>query len=147
MNINHAQILGRLTKNPELRKTQGGADVCSFSLATNRKWTDKTGAKQEESEFHNCVAWNKLAELIAQYMTKGCELLVEGRLQTRSWDDKTGSKRYATEIVVENMQFGAKPGNRTSPDREAQSFSKKDEEVPVINLDEEPAAEADQIPF
>src|SRR5437868_2041153 len=110
MNLNKVFIVGRLTTDPQLKTIPSGQNVCSFSLATNRTWTGKDGQKQEQSEFHNCVAWGRTAELITQYMKKGNELFVEGRLQTRSWDDKTtGQKRYATEIVVENMQFGARP--------------------------------------
>lgn len=109
MNLNKAMLIGRITKDPQLKTTPGGQSVCSFSIATNRTWTDKNGQKQEQSEFHNIVAWGKTAENISAYLTKGCEILVEGRLQTRSWDDKQGNKRYTTEIVAETVQFGAKP--------------------------------------
>lgn len=106
MNLNKVMLYGNLTRDPELKQTQSGQSVCSFSLATNRTWKDKSGQKQEQAEFHNCVAWGKTAELLQQYMTKGSALYVEGRLQTRSWEAKDGGKRYTTEIVVENMQFG-----------------------------------------
>jgi single-strand DNA-binding protein len=111
MNLNKAFVLGNITRDPELKTTPSGQSVCSFSVATNRSWTDKaSGKKQEAVEFHNIVAWGKTGELVSTYMKKGSQILVEGRLQTRSWDDKkTGSKRYSTEIVAENIQFGAKP--------------------------------------
>ncbi len=111
MNINHAQILGNLTRDPELRQTKSGQDVCSFSVATNREWKNKDGEKQKEVEYHNMVAWGKTGELVAQYMKKGSQILVEGRLQTTTWEDKDGTKRYKTEIVAESIQFGNKPRN------------------------------------
>lgn len=109
MNLNKVFLIGRMTADPVLKASQGGQNVCGFSLATNRTWKDKNGAKQEKVEFHNCVAWGKTAELIAQYVHKGGELFVEGRLQTRDWEDKQKIKRRTTEIVVESMQLGAKP--------------------------------------
>ncbi len=138
MNLNKAFIIGRLTADPLLKTIPSGQNVCSFSLATNRTWTGKDGTKQEESQFHNCVAWGKTAELITQYMKKGSELFVEGRIQTRSWDDKTtGSKRYATEIVVENMQFGARPqgGGQRGGGKVSEQSAPKEEEIPTIDLD------------
>ncbi|MBU6414944.1 single-stranded DNA-binding protein [Patescibacteria group bacterium] len=111
MNFNKIIIIGNLTRDPELRQTPNGTPVASFSIATNRMFTDKAGQKQKTTEFHNVVAWSKLGELVGQYLKKGQMALVEGRLQTRSWDDKTsGQKRYRTEIVAENVQFGPKSG-------------------------------------
>lgn len=107
MYLNKAFVYGNLTRDPEMRALPSGGQVASFSLATNRVYKDRDGAKQEATEFHNCVAFGRSAELIAQYMKKGRPLFVEGRIQTRSWDDKeTGKKNYRTEIVVENFQFG-----------------------------------------
>lgn len=100
-------IYGNLTRDPELRSLPSGVKTVSFSVATNRVWTDKDGSKQEETEFHNVVGFGKQAEIIAQYMKKGSAIYVEGRMQTRSWE-KDGEKKYRTEIVVESMQFGAK---------------------------------------
>lgn len=112
MNFNKIVIIGNLTRDPELRQTPNGTPVASFSVATNRMFTDKAGQKQKTTEFHNVVAWSKLGELVGQYLKKGQMALVEGRLQTRSWDDKTsGQKRYRTEIVAENVQFGPKSGS------------------------------------
>lgn len=149
MNLNKVFIIGRLTADPLLKTIPSGQSVCSFSLATNRTWTGKDGAKQEESQFHNCVAWGKTAELITQYMKKGNELFVEGRIQTRSWDDKnTGSKRYATEIVVENMQFGARPqgGGQRGGGKASEQQSTKEEEIPTIDL-EAGEAKIEDLPF
>ncbi|HEY4523201.1 MAG TPA: single-stranded DNA-binding protein [Candidatus Paceibacterota bacterium] len=107
MYLNKAFIYGNLTRDPELRALPSGQQLATFGLATNRVYKDKDGAKQEATEFHNIVAFGRSAELIAQYMKKGRPLLVEGRIQTRSWDDKeSGVKKYRTEIVVDNFQFG-----------------------------------------
>lgn len=108
MYLNKVFLYGNLTRDPELRALPSGGQVCSFGLATNRSYKDKNGQKQEATEFHNIVAFGRLAEVIAQYMKKGRPLFVEGRMQTRSWNDKeSGKKNYRTEIVVENFQFGA----------------------------------------
>lgn len=107
MYLNKAFLYGNLTRDPELKALPSGAQLATFGLATNRTYKDKDGAKQEAPEFHNIVAFGRPAELIAQYMKKGRPLYIEGRIQTRSWDDKeSGKKNYRTEIVVENFQFG-----------------------------------------
>lgn len=160
MNLNKAIIVGRLTKDPELKKTQAGQSVCSFSMATNRTWTDKAGTKQEQSEFHNIVCWGRLAEIVAQFSQKGAELLVEGRLTTRSWDDKKGGgKRYTTEIVAESIQLGAKPKDgygKAAPEKVSGAMSEREvvkpgynhpEEISVIDLDALPPEEIESIPF
>lgn len=96
-------IIGRLTKDPEARTTPTGANVTTFSVATNFSWKDQSGNKQDKTEYHNVVAWRKLAEICAQYLKKGSKVYIEGRLQTRSWDDQSGNKRYMTEIIADNM--------------------------------------------
>lgn len=101
--FNQAIILGNLTKDPELRSTASGQSVTSFSVATNRRWTNKDGQQQEDTEFHNVVAWGKLAEICAQILYKGRKVLVSGRLQTRNWEAQDGSKRFTTEIVADNV--------------------------------------------
>ena len=111
-NINMAVVEGNLTRNPELKALPSGAQVASFSLATNRKWKDSDGALQEEVEYHNIVVFGKQADSVAKYLTKGSSALVQGRLQTRSWD-KDGVKQYRTEIVAEDVTFGAKPQPQT----------------------------------
>lgn len=103
--LNRAQIVGNLTRDPEMRYTPNGQAVTSFSVATNRRWRDKDGNNQEQTEFHNIVAWAKLAEIANQYLKKGNKVYVEGRLQTRSWEGQDGAKRNRTEIVAENMIF------------------------------------------
>lgn len=106
MNLNKTFILGRVTADPQVRTTAGGNSVASFSIATNRVWMDKSGKKQEETEFHNVVFWGRQAEVIGQYVVKGSLILVEGRLQTRSWEDKQGNKRQTTEVIGEQLQLG-----------------------------------------
>ena len=103
MSLNRAQIIGNLTRDPELRNTTSGQSVCNFSVATSSQWTDQAGVKQERSEFHPIVAWGKLAEICSQYLTKGRKVYVEGRLQTREWETPDGQKRQRTEIVADNM--------------------------------------------
>ena len=112
MYLNKAIVIGNLTRDPELRSLPTGIKVCSFSLATNRVWKDKNGAKQEGTDYHNVVVFGRQAETVAQYMKKGNSMLVEGRMQTRSWDDKTsGEKKYRTEIIADRTQFGPKGGS------------------------------------
>jgi single-strand DNA-binding protein len=102
-------LIGNLTRDPELRSLPSGVKVCSFSLATNRVWKDKNGARQESTDYHNVVVFGRQAETVAQYMKKGNSILVEGRMQTRSWDDKaSGEKKYRTEVVADRTQFGPK---------------------------------------
>jgi single-strand DNA-binding protein len=112
MYLKKAIVIGNLTRDPELRSLPSGIKVCTFSLATNRVWKDKNGARQESADYHNVVVFGRQAETVAQYMKKGSSILVEGRMQTRSWDDKnSGEKKYRTEIVADRTQFGPK-GNQ-----------------------------------
>lgn len=107
-------IVGRITNDLELKTTNTGREVVSFGVATNRTWKDQSGMKQEKTDYHNIVAWGAQAKTIAQYFVKGQEIMVEGRLETRSWDDEaSGKKMYRTEIVLEKFEFGAKPGGYT----------------------------------
>ena len=109
MYLNKASLIGNLTRDPELRSLPSGIKVCSFSIATNRVWKDKNGARQESADYHNVVVFGRQAETVAQYMKKGNSILVEGRMQTRSWDDKgSGEKKYRTEIIADRTQFGPK---------------------------------------
>ncbi len=105
MYLNKAFIIGNLTRDPELRSLPSGVQVASFSVATNRVWRDKEGQKQESTEFHNVVVFGRQAETAAQYLKKGSSVLIEGRLQTRSWESE-GQKKYRTEIVADRIQFG-----------------------------------------
>lgn len=103
MDLNKVMLIGRLTRDPEIRTTPTGQTVASFSIATNRTWKDSAGNKKEKVEYHNIVAWRKLAEIIQQYVKKGSRLYLEGRLETRSWDDQTGNKKYRTEVIADSM--------------------------------------------
>ncbi len=127
MYLNKAFIIGNLTRDPELKALPSGTKVCSFSLATNRVFKDKDGARQEASDFHNIVVFGKVAELVNQYLKKGSQALVEGRIQTRSWDDKDGSKKYRTEIIADAVQFGNRPGPSGGPSSAPSAGSKSTE--------------------
>ena len=108
MYLNKVTIIGNLTRDPELKALPNGTHVGNMSIATNRTWKDTSGAKQEAVEYHNVTIFGKQADVISQYCKKGDSILVEGRLQTRSWDDKDGKKQYKTEIMLETFQFGNK---------------------------------------
>jgi len=109
--INKAILIGRLGKDPEVRSTAGGQTVCRFSIATDEKFTDRNGEKQERTEWHNIVAWGKLGEICGQYLRKGKLVYIDGSIRTDSWDDKeTGQKKYKTEIVAQNMKMLEKRG-------------------------------------
>jgi single-strand DNA-binding protein len=105
MSVNKVILVGRLGQNPEVRYTPGGAAVANFSVATNETWNDKAGQKQERVEWHRVVVWSKLAELCGQYLTKGRQVYLEGRLQTRQWQDKDGQTKYTTEVHAQTVQF------------------------------------------
>jgi len=172
--LNRAQLIGNLTRDPELRYTPNGTAVCSFSIATNRSWTTDTGEKKDEAEFHRIVAWNKLAEICSQFLVKGRKVYVEGRLVTRSWNAQDGTSRNTTEIVISDMilldsrrleevkmeeepekiskekstppKAGQKPKSQSKALRQAQGKQKtKSSEEPDKPLDEEIAP--DDIPF
>ena len=146
MNVNKVILVGRLTRDPEVRTTPTGQSVTSVSIATNSSWKDKSGQKQERTEFHNIVIWGRLAEIAGQYLTKGQEAYFEGRLQTRKYTGKDGIERRVTEIVAENMQLGsraqgsAQSGNGYNPARPVAATpaaASVEEEIPTINLEEE----------
>lgn len=103
MDLNRAQLIGNVTRDPDVRTTPTGQSVCSFGIATNSQWTDTQGAKQVRTEFHNVVAWGKLADICGQYLLKGKKIFLEGRLQTREWEAQDGQKRSRTEVIAENM--------------------------------------------
>lgn len=148
MNLNKVFILGRLTADPQLRSTPSGQSVANFSVATNRVWTDKSGAKQESTEFHNVVVWARQAEIASQFLKKGSLVLIEGRLQTRTWQDKEGQNRKTTEIIAERMQLGPKPmGRNESGDMRNEPV--KSSEIPTINIEEnnEGDIKAEDLPF
>ena len=139
MDLNKAMIIGRLTRDPEVRTIPSGQTVASFSVATNLNWTDQSGQRQEKVEFHNIVAWRKLAEICGQYLKKGKKVYIEGRLQTRDWVGQDNIKRYRTEIIAtnlimldraENSQFGQNPPNNEEP----QNQGAKNDTEPVIQI-------------
>ena len=155
MNLNKVILVGRLTQDPELRNATSGAAVCSFGLATNRVWTDRqTSEKKNSTEFHNIVLWRRLAEIASQYLKKGSLVLIEGRLQTRSWDDPSGVKKYKTEVVGESMQLAQRntgPAANTEPASSSQNPKPEPEqiqeqEIPVIEEDEG-ELDVEKIPF
>jgi single-strand DNA-binding protein len=123
MNLNKAIVVGRLTHDPEVRSLPSGQNVASFSVATNRVWVDQGGNRQEAVEFHNISAFGKLADICSQYLNKGQIVLIEGRLQTRSWQDQQGVKKQRTEIVANNMQMGPRAGEGSGGGTGSNSFS------------------------
>ena len=146
--------MGRLTRDPEQRSLPSGQPVTNFSLATSRFYTDKSGSKQNAPEFHNIVAFGKIAEICAKYLKKGSLALIEGRIQTRSWQDKEGNKKSRTEIVAETLQLGPKSAGQGSPSNAGsyQAAAKKDEDIPVIDQEapidnSEDDINVDNIPF
>jgi single-strand DNA-binding protein len=146
--LNKVQLIGNLTRDPELRYTPQGTPVCSFSVATNRSWAPTDGGeRQEEVEFHNIVAWSKLAEICGEYLTKGKKVYLEGRLQTRSWDTPEGEKKYKTEVVAEDMIMLDSKGGRDeageSAPSERSSSSRRPKDTTAVSQDVSP----DEIPF
>lgn len=148
MSVNKVILLGRLGQDPELKYTPGGTPVCNFSLATSEAWTDKGGQKQEKTEWHRIVVWGKLAELCNQYLSKGRQAFVEGRLQTRAWDDKDGNKRYTTEILANTVQFigGATAGASNNVGVDS-SYAQAPAREPEYQIASDASFAADDIPF
>lgn len=141
--LNRVQLIGNLTRDPELRYTPSGTAVCSFGLATNRSWNTDSGEKHEETEFHRIVAWNKLAELCSQFLVKGRKVYVEGRLQTRSWTGQDGQQRSTTEIVIDDMILLDNKGQTQDKPDEEEGLEKpepKKAKKPEVEEDSPPAA-------
>ena len=151
MYLNRALVIGNLTRDPELKSLPSGIQVTSFSVATNRVWKDKNGAKQESTDYHNIVVFGRQAETAAQYLRKGSNVLVEGRMQTRSWDATDGSKKYRTEIVADRVQFGSRPGGAAPAGAPATGGKKEEDhsDVPPMDTIEYPEENIniDDIPF
>ncbi|MEK7546903.1 MAG: single-stranded DNA-binding protein [Patescibacteria group bacterium] len=153
MNLNKVFVLGRLTADPQLRTTPSGQSVTSFSIATNRVWNDKNGARQEEVEYHNIVVWGRQAEVASQFLTKGSVALIEGRIRTRSWQDKQGQNRKTTEIICERLQLGPRPGRsgesnfpkQGQPDSSVDQ--KQEADIPVIDIGDNEEIKAEDLPF
>lgn len=139
MSLNKAMIIGRLGQDPELRYTQGGAAVCNFNLATSEVWNDSAGKRQEKTEWHRIIVFGKQAENAAKYLKKGRQAYVEGRLQTRDWQDRDGNKRTTTEIVAQTVQFldsvagggsGRDSGGSSAPPPTGYDQSFNDDDIP-----------------
>ena len=128
--INKAIIVGYLGRDPELRNTQTGQSVCELSIATSERWTDRSGQAQERTEWHRVVVWGKMAEACSQYLSKGSQAYVEGRLQTRKWEDRDGNTRYTTEIVASKVIFlsSGSGGNRAQQDEPMDSPPPRDDD-------------------
>jgi len=145
MNLNKIFIIGRLTRDPEARTLPSGQSVSNFGMATNRAWTNQeTKEKQEQTEFHNIVAFGRLAEICNQYLKKGSLTFIEGRIQTRNWQDQKGETKYRTEIVAETLQMGPRPQSQNKDDKQ-----EKSEEIPEVQVDEPEKEEIknEDIPF
>ncbi|MSR87729.1 MAG: single-stranded DNA-binding protein [Candidatus Zambryskibacteria bacterium] len=149
MYFNRAIIIGNLTRDPELRSLPSGIQVATLSVATNRVWKDKNGAKQESADYHNVVVFGRQAETSAQYLRKGASLLVEGRMQTRSWDDAAGVKKYRTEIVADRIQFGPRRDGVAPADTKAVTGKPAEaNDVPAETIEyPEENINIDDIPF
>jgi single-strand DNA-binding protein len=159
MSLNKVLLIGNLTRDPELRSTPSGQSVANFAIATNRVWKDpQSGEKKEAVEFHNIVMWRRLAEIAGQYLRKGSKVFLEGRLQTRSWQDQSGAKKYMTEIIAENMQMldrkpqGGAPFQSAAPTMPSQAGNQvappQPEEIPTIQIDEnQDEVKIEDIPF
>ena len=152
MYFNRAIVIGNLTRDPELRSLPSGVQVATIGVATNRVWKDKNGQKKEDTQFHNVVVFGRQAETTAQYLRKGASVLVEGRMQTRSWDASDGTKKYRTEVVADRIQFGPRASGGAGPQTADSSFAKASEdkqEAPPIETIEYPEENinVDDIPF
>lgn len=138
MDLNKVMMIGNVTRDPETRTTPSGINVASFGVATNLTWKDKDGQQQRRAEFHNIVAWRKLSDIVSQYVKKGSRIYVEGKLQTRSWDDQSGTKRYRTEIVADNVilldKKGDNVGSQGGSTLEAQPNQGQEPEINVEDI-------------
>ena len=146
--VNKVILVGNLGADPELRYTNNGTAVANFRIATNEQWTDRNGDKQEKVEWHQIVAWSKLGEICGKYLKKGRSVYIEGRLQTRTWEDQQGNKRYTTEVVAQVMQMLGRPGEtadagESSWEARTSSVGGNVDDVAVPS----PAASDDDLPF
>lgn len=146
--FNKVILMGNLTRDVEVRTTQSGQSVASFSLAVTRSWRDQNGQQQDQTSFINCVAWGKPGEIIAQYVQKGAPLLVSGRLDQRSYEDKEGNKRQVVEVVVEDFNFvsGGRGGDAPSAPAANNSSNSKSKDVVIEDIDDKPI-DLSEIPF
>ena len=170
MSLNRAQIIGNITRDPEMRQIPGGQTVTTFGVATNFVWKDQSGERQQKTEYHNVVAWRKLGEICGQYLRKGSKVYIEGRIQTRDWEGEDGVKRYRSEIIADNMimldrksdsgSFGTAPRAQSekehmpeeeAPKEKVAATGKKKEKAPAKDLAEKEISEEeitiDDLPF
>ena len=161
MNFNKVILVGNVTRDPELRALPSGQNVANYGLATNRFFNDKSGARQQQTEFHNIVVFGRMADTAGQYLKKGSTVLIEGRLQTRSWQDASGVKKYRTEIVTESLQLGPRPqgqgqteplasgyqpsGKAKQTQTPSQQQPPDDQDIPIIEENDE--IDVKNIPF
>ena len=144
--VNKVILIGNLTRDPELKETQGGQSVTTFGIATNREWMTSEGERKESAEFHEVAAWARLAEICAQYLHKGSKIYIEGRLQTRSWDDQTGNKRYMTEIVADNMIMLDSKGGGGGYNKPSDPAAPREEDAPpIIDVEMPTTSGADEV--
>ena len=146
--FNKVILMGNLTRDPETRTTSGGQSVTNFSLAVSRSWKSADGTKQDQVSYINCVAWAKAGEVIAQYLSKGSPVLVSGRLEQRSWDDKeSGQKRSMVDVIVEDFNFvGGGRGDDNNTDQASNSSPKRTDDVVIEDVDDKPI-DLSEIPF
>ena len=144
--VNKVIIVGNLGADPELRYTNSGTAVANFRIATNDRWTDKSGESQEKTEWHSIVAWSKLGEICGKYLKKGRPVYIEGRLQTRSWEDQSGNKRYTTEIIAQNMQMLGGRGDSPAAETGSWDAAKSSGDLPEIPVNSGGNAD-DDLPF
>lgn len=149
MNLNKVFILGNVTREPEVRSLPSGQQVTNFGMATNRFYSDSSGQKKQEAEFHNVVCFGKLADISSRYLNKGSLVLIEGRIKTRNWTNAQGAKQYKTEIIADSLQLGPRSGEKTGgasnyPKRSAapEPDMPKQEEIPIIEENYTPPAES-----
>lgn len=155
MSLNKAQLIGNLTRDPEMKQIPGGQVVATIGIATNFTWNDKSGQKQSKTEFHNIVVWGKLAEICGQYLKKGSKVYMEGRLQTRNWEGEDGVKRYRTEIIADNMimldsRGAAMPTEGAGAERESAGLEapvKEASAAPVAATSSDEDVSIDDLPF
>ncbi|HOC96469.1 MAG TPA: single-stranded DNA-binding protein [bacterium] len=151
MDLNKVMLIGNLTKDPESRTLVNGQSLSMFTVATNRVWKDASGNKKEQAEFHNIVAWGKLADIANQYLKKGKKVFIEGRLQTRSWDDQNGVKKYKTEVIAENISMLDTKGSsyqdqNNNSEASETTINNPEEELPIVDADTE-EINIEDIPF
>lgn len=146
MNLNKTFLIGNLTRDPEIRALPSGQSVASFGVATNRFFTGKDGQKQQDVQFHNIVAFGRLADIVKRYLTKGSLVMIEGRLQHRSWEGQDGQKKYRTEIVAQSMQLGPRGAKSETREQTQTPQAGQKEELDTIDYGEE-EINPDEIPF